>query len=109
VLGLHPSDVDTVDTGVRTGGIKSSVQVTWRTSVSDLLPQTSVTIQILVLDLEQPIDTTEPSEAVGVSEPLQLSDAIAPPNADSIVSVDGLHPSADEAVAVAVIIGAVIS
>ena len=52
---------------------------------------------------------TEPSDAVGVRAPLQLSEAVAPPSAALIVAVDGLHPSAVDDVAVGVTTGAVIS
>ena len=46
---------------------------------------------------------TGPSVTDGVSVPLQLSEAVAPPNALFIVAVDGLHPSEVEAVEVVVI------
>ena len=52
---------------------------------------------------------TAPSVAVGVSAPLQLSDAVAPPSAPSMVAVDGLHPSDVDAVDVGVTTGAVTS
>jgi hypothetical protein len=42
-----------------------------------------------------------------VSAPLQLSEAVAPPNAPLIVAVDGLHPSDVDAVDVGVTTGAV--
>ena len=44
-----------------------------------------------------------------MSAPLQLSEAVAPPSAPSIVAVDGLHPSAVDAVDEGVTTGAVIS
>jgi hypothetical protein len=52
---------------------------------------------------------TAPSDAVGVSEPLQLSEAVAPPSAPLIVAVDGLHPSEVDAVEVGVTTGGVTS
>jgi hypothetical protein len=52
---------------------------------------------------------TAPSDADGVITPEQLSDAVAPPNAASIVAVDGLHPSAVEEVAVGVTVGTILS
>jgi hypothetical protein len=50
-----------------------------------------------------------PSDAVGVSEPLQLSEAVAPPNAVLIVAVDGLHPSVVDEVELGVTTGLVTS
>jgi hypothetical protein len=73
------------------------------------LPQASVALHVLVKDLEQPVLPTAPSDAVGVKEPLQLSEAVALPSAVSIVADDTLHPSAVAAVAVGVITGRVIS
>ena len=52
---------------------------------------------------------TAPSDAVGVRAPLQLSEAVAPPNAPFIVAVDGLHPSDVDAVDVGVTTGGVTS
>ena len=56
-----------------------------------------------------PVDPTAPSEATGLSRPLQLSVAVAPPNAASIVAVDGLHPSDVETVDVGATCGGVTS
>ena len=108
VDGLHPSDVDAVDVGVTTGNVISNVQVTVRDS-EDVLPQTSVTVHVLVCDLEQPVLPIAPSDAVGVRVPLQLSDAVAPPRTLLIVAVDGLQPSAVDALELAVMTGEVIS
>jgi hypothetical protein len=52
---------------------------------------------------------TEPSDAIGVSVPLQLSEAVALPNALVIIADDGLHPSDVDEVAVGVTSGIVIS
>jgi hypothetical protein len=108
VDGLHPSDVDAVDVGVTTGGVISNVQVTVRDAVPTF-PQPSVALNVLVCDLAQPVEPTAPSDEVGVSAPLQLSDAVAPSSAVFIVDVDGLHPRAVEAVELAVTTGGVIS
>jgi hypothetical protein len=108
VDGLHPSDVDAVDVAVITGAVISNVHVTVR-EVVPTFPHASVALHVLVCDRAQPVDPTEPSVAVGVSAPLQLSDAVAPSSAVLIVAVDGLHPSDVEAVDVAVTTGAVIS
>ena len=108
VDGLHPSVVDAVDDGVITGGVLSNVHVTVLDAVP-VFPQASVAVHVLVCDLAQPVDPTAPSDAAGVSAPLQLSDAVAPPNAPLIVAVDGLHASVVDEVAVGVTTGAVIS
>jgi hypothetical protein len=106
--GLHPSDVATVAVGVITGGVISNVQVTVRDAVPEF-PHASIAVHVLVCDLAQPVDPTAPSDAVGVSEPLQLSEAVALPRAASMVADDGLHPSAVDAVAVGVTTGFVVS
>jgi hypothetical protein len=62
VDGLHPSDVDAVDVGVTTGGVTSNVQVTVRDNVA-VLPQPSVAVHVLVVDLAQPVLPTAPSTA----------------------------------------------
>jgi hypothetical protein len=108
VDGLHPSAVDTVDVGVTTGGVTSNVQVTVRDAVP-VLPQASVADHVLVCDRAQPVDPTAPSDEVGVSAPLQLSEAVAPSRAPFIVAVDGLHPSAVDAVEDGVTTGGVTS
>jgi hypothetical protein len=106
--GLHPSAVAEVDVGVTTGGVTSNVQVTVLDAVA-VFPQASVAVHVLVCDLAQPVLPTAPSDAVGVSEPLQLSDAVAPPSVEFIVAVDGLHEREVDDVAVGVITGAVTS
>ena len=58
--GLHPSEVETVELAVITGGVASSVQVTVR-DAAVMFPQPSVADQVLVCDLAQPVDPTEPS------------------------------------------------
>jgi hypothetical protein len=108
VDGLHPSDVDAVDVGVTTGAVISNVQVTVRDAVPTL-PQASVAVHVLVCDLAQPVLPTAPSDAVGVKAPSQLSEAVAPSSAALIVAVEGLHPSAVDAVDDGVTTGAVIS
>jgi hypothetical protein len=108
VDGLQPSAVDTVELTVITGGVTSNVQVTVLDAVPTL-PQLSVALHVLVWERAQPVEPTGLSDAVGVSAPLQLSDAVAPPNAASIVAVDGLHPREVFAVDVGVTTGAVTS
>jgi hypothetical protein len=107
-VGLHPRNVVALEVGVTTGAVRSKVQLTVREIVVTL-PQASVAVQVLVCDLAQFVDPTAPSDAVGVSEPLQLSEAVAPPSTDSIVAEVGLHPRPVEAVEVMVIVGGVIS
>src|SRR4030095_11882551 len=106
VVGLQPSEVDAVDVGVTTGGVTSNVQVTVRDAVPTL-PQPSVAVHVLVCDLAQPVLPTAPSDAVGVSAPLQLSEAVAPPSPAFIAAVEGLHPSDVDPVDVGVITGGV--
>jgi hypothetical protein len=72
-----------------------------------VFPHASVTVHVLVCDLAQPVDPTAPSDAVGVSAPLQLSEAVAPPSVVFIVAVDGLHPIAVDEDAVGVTVGGV--
>ena len=91
-----------------TGGVLSNVQVTVRDAVP-IFPHASVAVHVRVWDREQPVLPTAPSDAVGVSAPLQLSEAVAPPNAPFIVAVDGLHPSDVDAVDVGVITGGELS
>ena len=80
VDGLQPIDVDTVAVGVTAGGVRSWIQVIVREFVLTF-PQLSVAVHVLVSDLEQPVDPTAPSEAVGMSAPSQLSEAVAMPSA----------------------------
>jgi hypothetical protein len=108
VDGLHPSEVDAVEVGVTVGGVTSCVHVTVLDAVPTL-PHASVAVHVLVCDLEQPVEPTAPSDAVGVSAPLQLSEAVASPNAFSIVAVDGLHPSEVDSVEIGVTTGLIIS
>jgi hypothetical protein len=44
----------------------------------DILPHASLAIHVLFIDLEQPLLVTGPSAATGVTDPLQLSEAVAP-------------------------------
>ena len=108
VVGLHPSAVAAVDDAVTIGAVTSNVQVTVLEFVP-IFPQASVAVHVLVCDLEQPVDPSGPSEAVGMIAPLQLSDAVALPNAVLIVAEVGLQPSAVDEVVVGVITGAVTS
>jgi hypothetical protein len=105
---LHPREVDAVAVGVTTGGVKSWVQVTVREFVLTF-PQLSVAVHVLVCERAQPVDPTVPSDAVGITGPLQLSEAVAPPSPASIVAEDGLQPSSIFAVEVGVITEAIIS
>src|SRR5215831_3403188 len=106
IVTLHPNAVDDVAVGVITGFVMSNVQVTVRDVVA-VLPQPSVAVHFLVCALAQPVPPTEPSDTFGVSTPLQLSVAVAPPSALLISAEDGLHPSDADAVDVAVTVGAV--
>ncbi len=106
--GLHPSDVDEVAVGVIVGGVASEDHVTVLDAVA-VFPQASVAVHVLVCDRAQPVDPTAPSDAVGVSAPLQLSEAVALPSAAFIVADDGLHASVVDEVAVGVTVGAVTS
>jgi hypothetical protein len=58
----------------------------------DVLPQTSLAVNVLVWLLEQLVLTTDPSLYVTVGV-LQPSVAVAVPNAPSIAVAVGLHPS----------------
>ena len=88
------------------GGAVSTVHVTVRDAVPTF-PHASVALHVLVKDREQPVLPTDPSDAVGVKLPLQLSDAVAPPRHHTAQSIVMLHPSAVDDVAVGVITGLV--
>ena len=106
-FGLQPNDVDAVEVGVTTGAVTSSVHVTVL-DADAVLPQASVAFHVLVCDLLQPVEPIGPSETVGVTA-LQLSVAVALPNVELIVAVEGLQPSAVDADDAGVIVGDVIS
>jgi hypothetical protein len=96
-----------VEVGVITGFVKSNVHVTVFDAVPTL-PQPSVAVHVLVCDLAQPVDPTNPSDAVGVRAPLQLSEAVALPSPASITADVGLQLRSD-AVEVGVTTGLVSS
>ena len=73
-----------------TGGTKSEVHVTVLVSVA-VLPQASVAINVLVCDLEQPVDVIGPSLELTVGVP-QASVAVAEPSAALIAAAEGLQP-----------------
>jgi hypothetical protein len=89
--GLHPRTVDELDVGVMTGGVWSNVHVNVLDAVP-VLPHASVAVHVLVCDLAQPVDSIGPSDTVGVSEPPQSSEAVAPPRVLFIPPLLGLHP-----------------
>jgi hypothetical protein len=90
VLGLHPRNVDPVEVGVRTGGVISADHVTILKFDEKLL-QPSCTTQNLNSDPLQPLIVMK-SLAEGVRAPAQLSEAVAPPKALSIIADVGLPP-----------------
>ena len=75
---------------VITGAVISAVHVTVLVSVA-VLPQPSIAINVLVCDLEQPVDVIGPSldDTVGVP---QASVAVALPSAALIAAAEGLQP-----------------
>jgi hypothetical protein len=102
-IGLQPS-VKVVPVAVITGASESRVQVTILETDTATLPQASVAVQVLLCEREQPIITTEPVLAAGVTGP-QLSVAVAVPRAESIAPAVGLQASV-KVVPVAVMTGA---
>lgn len=75
---------------VNAGGVKSSVHV-MVLAIVDVLLQPSVAVNVLVLDLLQPVETTAPSlEEILVIAP-HASVAVAVPNEAS--GLTGLHPN----------------
>jgi len=76
---------------VITGAVRSSVQLTVLVSVA-ILPQPSVAVNVLVCDLEHPVEITAPSLGTRVGVP-QRSVADAVPRAALICAVVGLHPA----------------
>jgi hypothetical protein len=83
LLGLPVAEI--------TGAIVSTVQVTVRVAVAWLV-QSSVAVQVRVLERLQPIDVIPLSEAVGDTLPLQLSVAEAVPKPALIAVSLGLQP-----------------
>ena len=101
-VGLHPSD-RVVPLAVITGTSESIVQVTVLLTSIAILPQASVTLNVLVWESKHGSPLTTPSFEEGVPT-VQLSVAVAVPNAASISPAVGLHPS-DRVVPLAVITG----
>jgi len=56
-----------------------------------VLPHPSTAVNVLVCDLEQPVDVTRPSEEFTVGVP-HASVAVAVPSAALIAAADGLQP-----------------
>lgn len=81
-VGLHPN-ASVVPLAVITGAVISIIQVTVRETGVAVLPQASVTFQVLVWERLHPEVVTLLVVAVGVTDP-QLSVAMAVPNASSI-------------------------
>ena len=66
-----------------------------------MLPQLSVTDQLLVVEYEHPVPATSlPTFPVAVRPALQLSVTVAPPKAAAMSVAVGLHPRTDAAVSV---------
>ena len=105
-LGLHPK-VNSVPDAVITGASVSLVQVTVLDTATAGLLHPSDTFHVLVCECEHPSPETCPSVAVGLPT-LQLSEAVAVPNAASISAALGLHANI-KVVPVAVITGASVS
>jgi hypothetical protein len=100
--GLHPN-ANVVPVAVITGTSESTVQVTVRDTGIAGLPQSSLTLNVLVCEKRHGPPVTISSVGTGVPTE-QLSDAVAVPSAASISAPVGLHPSA-KVVPVAVITG----
>ncbi len=96
-VGLHPTGDDAVT--VITGACESLVKVIVWEAVP-ILPQASVTVQVLVTENEQPEPTSGPSVNVAVSPVEQLSVTDAVPKAAVIAAAAGLHPTGDDGVTV---------
>src|SRR5678815_1636956 len=103
--GLHPSVV-VVPPVVRTGGVTSAIQVIVLAAVA-VLPQASITVNVLTCERSQPLLVTVPSLDDTVGTP-HASVADAVPRAAFISAADGLHPSV-VVVPPVVITGAVMS
>ena len=104
-LGLHPN-VNPVPVATITGATVSLVHVTVRDTATAGLLHPSNTFHVLVCDFKHPPVTAE-STKLGVPT-LQLSVAVALPNAPLISAALGLHPN-DNVVPVATITGATVS
>ena len=72
-----------------------------------LFPQESVTVQVLVTVLIQPVPCSAPLVNVAVNPVVQLSVTVAVPNAASMAAAAGLQPTVPDAVTV--ITGLVVS
>ena len=72
-----------------------------------VFPQESVTVQVLVTVLVQPVPCSAPLVKVAVNPVVQLSVIVAVPNAASIADAVGLQPTEPDAVTV--ITGLVVS
>jgi len=89
VVGLQPrAPLVGVPVAVIVGAVLSLDHTAVREVVA-VLPQASVAVKVLVLDLEQS-PVVAPSECITVGV-LQASVAVAEPRAASISAVDGLH------------------
>ena len=75
---------------MKTGGVRSAVQVTVLVTVA-VLPQASVAVKVLTCDCKQPLVLTLPLLEVIVTVP-QPSVAVAEPSAAVISDAEGLHP-----------------
>ena len=87
---------------MKTGGVRSAVQVTVLAAVAEL-PQPSEAMNVLVCDQVQPLDCTAPSVNVTIGV-LHAAVAVAEPSASVISEAEGLQPSVTEA-GVTIIVG----
>ena len=87
---------------MKTGGVRSAVQVTVLAAVAEL-PQPSEAMKVLVCDQVQLLDWTAPSVKVRIGV-LQAAVAVADPRAALISEAEGLQPRVTEA-GVTIIVG----
>jgi hypothetical protein len=103
--GLHESVA--AEVSVITGTSVSLVNVSVCVTGVAAFPQESVTVQVLVTVLIQPVPCSAPSVNVAVRPVVQLSVTVPVPKAASIAEADGLHPIDEDSVTV--ITGLVVS
>ena len=87
---------------MKTGGVRSAVQVTVLVAVAEL-PQPSEATKVLICDWVQPLVCTAPSLKVTIGV-LQAEVAVADPRAAAISDAVGLQPRVTEA-GVTIIVG----
>jgi hypothetical protein len=104
-VGLQPA-FNVVPLAVMIGEVVSTVQVTVRLVLA-LSPHASVAVKVRVCDRAHAVTMILPSQEVTVTA-LQVSVAVALPNALLMALAEGLQPS-DKVLPVAVMVGAVVS